>query len=598
MMKKWQTTVALLLLQSTVVYAQPETTAPVFTAAPETVATPRPGSPGPESMESLDSAPVLAAVGIPAAGNASSGSSIFGISASQVTADLQQRLQVEPQPQSLQAGTTELLQLPLVLDFYRRRGYQPAWINDAGKPSQLAEQLSQAIDDSVQDGLRPTFYNFDDFRTAMRSLKIAFAPTPRQLSDFDLLLTDTYFQLADHLVTGRLEPSQVEEYWKLKPRQIDLVGNLQQAVVKRDILASLSALSSPHAGYARLRQALSDYRQLAANGGWPAVNSTEKLELGSRGVAVQQLRARLRASGDLSGPDAVDPAYFDAILQDAVVHFQERHGLTADGVVGPNTLRTLNVPIAQRIRAMELNLERWRWLPETLGERYIEVNIPGYQLRLVEQGEDKLKARVIVGRSKRPTPIFSADMSYLVFSPYWYVPRTIMVEDKLPILRKNPYALRKQGIRIFSGNREIDPGSVNWSNVSKRSFSYSMRQDPGKYNALGDIKFMFPNQHSVYIHDTSSPRLFERDQRAFSSGCVRIDSPVELAEYLLRDTKWDRDTIVKASQRGRERRVDLQTKVPVYMLYWTSWVDSDGTVQFRDDIYDRDTALAQALFSS
>ncbi|MCB1811821.1 MAG: L,D-transpeptidase family protein, partial [Candidatus Competibacteraceae bacterium] len=222
----------------------------------------------------------------------------------------------------------------------------------------------------------------------------------------------------------------------------------------------------------------------------------------------------------------------------------------------------------------------------------------GYQLRLVEQGEDKLKARVIVGRSKRPTPIFSADMSYLVFSPYWYVPRTIMVEDKLPILRKNPYALRKQGIRIFSGNREIDPGSVNWSNVSKRSFSYSMRQDPGKYNALGDIKFMFPNQHSVYIHDTSSPRLFERDQRAFSSGCVRIDSPVELAEYLLRDTKWDRDTIVKASQRGRERRVDLQTKVPVYMLYWTSWVDSDGTVQFRDDIYDRDTALAQALFSS
>jgi len=585
MSKRWQFSVPfLMMLQLAVVHAQPVNMADHGVQA--------------ISQATRLLTPNVAAAPAAAVNTASSTSSLFGIAMTQITADLQQRLQQETPPEKLQAGTTELAQVPLLLDFYRRRAYQPAWLNDAGKPSQQAEQLLQAVNDSEQHGLRPIFYNFDSFRTALRSIKIAFAPTPRQLSDFDLLLTDTYFQLADHLLSGRLQPTEVERYWKLQPRQTDLVSNLQQALIQRDIADGLATLLSPHPGYARLRQALSEYRELALAGGWPQVATATKLELGKRGIAIQQLRQRLRASDDLTGPAAIDPNLFDETLLQAVQRFQHRHGLKEDGVVGPKTLGELNVSIAQRIREMELNLERWRWLPEQLGERYIEVNIPAYQLRVVEQGKPVLESRVVVGRSKRPTPVFSADMSYLVFSPYWYVPRTIMVEDKLPILRRSPYALRKQGIRIFSGGREIDPGSVNWSNVSKRNFSYSMRQDPGRRNALGDIKFMFPNQHSVYIHDTSSPRLFERDKRAFSSGCVRTDKPIELAEYLLQNTEWDRDTILKASKRGRERRIDLPTKIPVHLMYWTAWVDEDGLVQFREDIYQRDIALAQALFAS
>ena len=611
MKKKWWLSILLTLaLPSAVAHAQE---LPLSTNPEPSVTTPE--SPVTDS-ESLTDAPNVAAVLAPATGNISSAG--FGISTAQITADLQQRLQNEPPPEQLSAGEIALTKVPELLEFYRRRAYQPSWINDANKPSQLAEQLLDAVNTAEQNGLRPAFYNATELRDVMRSLKIAFAPTPRQLANFDLLLSDTYFTYAAHILAGRLSANQVEQYWKLEPRSMDLVSHLQGALVKRDIAASLDALSSPHPGYASLRNVLSEYREQAEAGGWPRVPEAAKLELGARGEAVKQLQARLQASGDLEAltavttpsseeagntiaatePKSPPQAVFDNTLQEAVMRFQERHGLAADGVVGPNTLAALNVPIEQRIREIELNLERFRWLPASLGERYIEVNIPAYQLKVVENDQNVLTARVIVGRDDRPTPIFTSDMSYLVFSPYWYVPRTIMVEDKLPILRKRPYSLRKQGIRIFSGSREIDPGKVRWSRVNEKNFSYSMRQDPGKHNALGGIKFMFPNQHSVYIHDTSSPNLFKRDKRAFSSGCVRVDSPVELAEYLLQSTDWNRDKIIKASNRKREQRVELPSKIPVHLLYWTAWVDADGTVQFREDIYDRDAQLAQAFFSS
>lgn len=588
------------------------------------VATPPPAQPLP--TRALPNNTLVAAMTQPQA--TKSHSSIFGISSALVTADLQQRLQNDPPPVSLRSGSVELNKVAEILEFYRRRAYQPGWLNDANKPSQLAEQLLTVIDQAEQEGLRTSFYNARNLRNELRSLKIAFAPTPRQIADFDLLLTDTYLSYADHLVSGRIQATQVEEYWKLEPRSLDIVSSLQHALVRRDIDSSLAELISPHPGYKRLRKALSDYRELAAQGGWNTIRDGSKLVIGDRSERVRQLRQRLQATeaeflaplpvattklaAETTGTDTAETTggsdtspltlfnddLFDSSLEQAVIAFQERHGLNPDGVVGPNTLSALNVPVSQRIREIEVNLERLRWLPASLGERYIEVNVPAYKLQVIENGKSVLDARVIVGRDERQTPIFTGDMSYLVFSPYWYVPRTIMVEDKLPILRKNPYALRKQGIRIFKGSREINPGKVNWWRVNENNFNYSMRQDPGKRNALGGVKFMFPNKHSVYIHDTSSPNLFERSQRAFSSGCVRIDKPVELAEYLLRDTRWDRNDIVKATSRKREKRVELSENIPVHILYWTAWVDDAGKVQFRDDIYQRDTQLAKLLYSN
>jgi murein L,D-transpeptidase YcbB/YkuD len=242
-------------------------------------------------------------------------------------------------------------------------------------------------------------------------------------------------------------------------------------------------------------------------------------------------------------------------------------------------------------------MERWRWLPENLGERHILVNIPGFEMQVIEHGQPVLRSKVVVGREDRPTPVFTGSMNHLVISPYWYVPRTIAIKDKLPILRRNPYALQRQHIRVFnSAGREVNPGRINWYNVGKRNFNYRLRQDPGPNNALGTIKFMFPNQHSVYLHDTSAPELFEEAERAYSSGCIRIAKPMELAEYLLRDDpQWNRETISSAIRQGRQRTVMLDEEIPVHLLYWTVWQDDEGLLNFREDIYQHDQSLVQAL---
>jgi murein L,D-transpeptidase YcbB/YkuD len=237
-------------------------------------------------------------------------------------------------------------------------------------------------------------------------------------------------------------------------------------------------------------------------------------------------------------------------------------------------------------------------MPDDFGSRYILVNIPSYKMQVFEENKPVLESKVVVGRQERQTPTFTANMAYLVLSPKWYVPRSIAVKDKLPQLKRNPYALARQGIRIYnSAGQQINPGAVNWSAVSARNFNYHLRQDAGPRNALGGIKFMFPNPYSIYLHDTPSRELFSRNQRTYSSGCIRISNPVELAEYLLKhDPKWNKDTIKTASTSGKQRVVQLPEEVPVYLLYWTAWVDSEGLLHFRDDIYKRDKPLVRALY--
>jgi murein L,D-transpeptidase YcbB/YkuD len=290
---------------------------------------------------------------------------------------------------------------------------------------------------------------------------------------------------------------------------------------------------------------------------------------------------------------------FDNALSEAVKRFQRRHGLLEDGVVGGRTLAALNVPVSERVRQIELNLERLRGLPESLGQRYILVNIPDFRMRVVEGDENVLDAEVIVGQPKRPTPVFSGNMSYLVMSPRWHVPYSIAVKDKLPLLRRDPYALYRQGIHIFAANgREVNPGMINWHGVSRRNFPFHLRQEPGSRNALGRIKFIFPNPHQVYLHDTPQTHLFGRSERAFSSGCVRVSKPVELAEYLLKqDPGWSRKKIVSVSEGKHERHVNLPESIPIHLLYWTAWVSEDGVVNFRRDIYGHDKGLAKVLFA-
>ena len=280
--------------------------------------------------------------------------------------------------------------------------------------------------------------------------------------------------------------------------------------------------------------------------------------------------------------------------------FQWRHGLTADGVLDAATRAELNVSAERRVEQLELNLERWRWLPQDLGRRHIIVNIAAFELEVVEDEAVVLAMRVVVGRPYQHTPVFSDTMRYLVLNPYWQVPHDIAVKEVLPRVQRDLSYLAQQKMQVFQGwgpeAEEIDPATVDWSAITPASFPFRLRQDPGPINALGRIKFMFPNKFNVYLHDTPARPLFDETRRDFSHGCIRIQKPIELALYLLRkDPHWNRETLLRALDEVVDRSVPLPEPIPIHLLYWTAWADEDGTIQFRRDIYGRDAPLLEAL---
>jgi murein L,D-transpeptidase YcbB/YkuD len=373
---------------------------------------------------------------------------------------------------------------------------------------------------------------------------------------------------------------------------------LQEALAENRIEEALNELRPPQYGYHRLRQVLNRYREIAAAGGWPIISPGPKLEKGSGDPRVSILRDRLMKSGYLD--DSAGGSTFDEGMEKGVIRFQNNHGLAPDGVVGPDTLEALNVSIEDRIRQIELNLERWRWLPYDLGNPHILINMADFHLEVIENVQKVMAMRTIVGKGYRRTPVFSDKMTYLVLNPFWHVPPGIAVKDKLPLIKKDPHYLAKQNMRVFQGwgadAREVDPAQINWTEISERNFNYRLRQDPGPQNALGRVKFMFPNRFNVYIHDTPSRALFKRNQRTFSSGCIRIEKPIDLAEYVLKgDPKWTREAILMAFEKSIEQTVKLSRPIYVHLLYWTAFVNDDGALEFRTDIYGRDRKLDNAL---
>jgi murein L,D-transpeptidase YcbB/YkuD len=345
--------------------------------------------------------------------------------------------------------------------------------------------------------------------------------------------------------------------------------------------------------YLKLESALAQYRSLQRSCGWPAVPDGPSMRKGDSGPRVATLRNRLSISGDLEEVNQQDSDLFDDELDLAVRRFQERHGRTVDGIVGSNTLTDLNVSVEQRVRQIELNLERWRQVPRNLGERYIMVNTASFQLEFVENNQRLMKMRVVAGRRSRSTPEVSSQLTYLVINPYWHIPHGIAKRDILPKIQEDPDYLVRQRILVFenweSDAPKIDAQSVEWSEVTERSFAFKLRQEPGPRNALGRIKFAFPNQFSVYLHGTPAQGLFRKAQRDFSSGCVRIEKPIELASLLLaNEPGWTRKRLINTIRAGKTQVVRLSEKVPVHLSYWTAWVDENGTTHFRDDIYGRD----------
>jgi murein L,D-transpeptidase YcbB/YkuD len=319
--------------------------------------------------------------------------------------------------------------------------------------------------------------------------------------------------------------------------------------------------------------------------------------MGDRDAAVPRLRERLareNADGPVGSGDL-----FDAPLEAAVRHFQARHGLDVDGAIGRRTRAALDTPVAARIAQLSANLERRRWLGEAPGARQVRVNVAAFTLDAIDGPDVALRMRVVVGKPFRPSPEFSDRIRYLVLNPYWEVPPTLAAQDKLPLIRRDPGYLAREHLRVLQGwgdkAREIDPASVDWRRV-RTPLPYRLRQDPGPWNALGRIKFMFPNGFDVYLHDTPSRELFAQAERSFSSGCIRLQQPLALAAWLLAgNPKWTPEQLQAALDSGQTQTVSLREPVPVYLLYWTAWVAADGEVQFRRAIDDRDGPLAAVL---
>jgi murein L,D-transpeptidase YcbB/YkuD len=323
--------------------------------------------------------------------------------------------------------------------------------------------------------------------------------------------------------------------------------------------------------------------------------------LGDRDKRISAVNDRLVFWGDKpKAPKPLIPELFDPELEKVIRRFQIRHGIESDGILGKKTLAALNFSASDRLSQIEINMERWRWIPHHMGTQYVLVNTADFSLQLVAGLETLMEMRVVVGRPEQLTPVLSGEINYVVINPYWHVPHSIAVRDILPKLRKNPAYLREQHITVLEGwsnnAAEISPDSVDWKNISDHSFRYKLRQEPGPKNSLGRIKFMFPNKFGVYLHDTPSRGLFKRAKRGFSSGCIRIEKPMDLAAYLLRDKPgWNYDAIQAQIESGETRAIPVHPTMPVHLLYWTAWVDENHIVQFREDIYNRDNGLKSAL---
>lgn len=328
-------------------------------------------------------------------------------------------------------------------------------------------------------------------------------------------------------------------------------------------------------------EALAKLADIARKGGWPVIGNGFNLQNGMRHRRVYALRQRLMLSGDYDPLDINSEKLFDEKLADAVLRFQLRHGLEVDGIVGPKTLAAMNVPVESRLRQIKANMERWRWIPHNLGRRHILVNIADFTLKVYENSQKVLESRVVVGKPHRSTPVFSDSVEYLVLNPYWYLPETIIVEDVAPNMIANPDYLARKRIKVFAvgsnEKQELDTAAIDWAGISKENLPYKLRQEPGPLNALGRVKIMFPNKFSIYLHDTPRQELFQKTSRDFSSGCIRVENPVELVSYLLgNDPLWSVENILASMESGEGQGVTLPEQIPIHILYWTAWADEEG----------------------
>ena len=538
---------------------------------------------------------------------AARGNSIDGLP-SNVAAQLQKRLTWTGVPFRV-AVSREMIRAEYVLPrFYKQRGYRTAWLGDSG-PLPVVQQLVHAIRASEDDGLAPATFHLEAIQTLLEDIarrqQLGMVLSSDLLVDLELLLSDAFLTLGRQLQLGKIKPKLPGYEWFIpQTDRRDLLVVFESALESGQIAKNLQEQLPAQGGYTRLRTALAEYRRIAAAGGWPVVTPGPTLHKGDRDKRVALLRERLAISGELpaAAKTVADARLFDEPLEAAFKRFQRMHGLAEDGLLGASAIPALNVSVQKRIRQIALNMERWRWLPRELGRRYLAVNIANFSLRIVEDDHTVLTMPVVVGTQYRHTPVFSGVMKYVILNPSWYVPKKLAVEDVLPKMKKDPEYLEKHGFSVLrkkAGGKwvEVEPGEIDWNSLNDENFDLTLRQDSGPTNALGRVKFIFDNPFNVYLHDTPAKELFKKRIRTFSSGCIRLGRPLDLVKYL-----FPADSSVEtwaASPAGEadaeEKKLLLPNPIPVHILYETAWVDGQGELNFRPDLYGRDELLDQYL---
>ncbi len=482
------------------------------------------------------------------------------------------------------AGRT--IQYPAVIrNFYTSRDFTPLWTGTRANRLR-GRSLLQAIGESAHHGLDPSRYH-------ITAIENSFSTGDRATAE--LLMTDAFLLQARHRADGILDPEEVAPEWYALQPTTEIAPHLASVARGADPTEALDALWPEEPAYWRLLVAKGALKAAKVRGRHIVIPAGPALRPGVTDPRVPLLRQRLALP-------ASDETLYDHRMADAVSAYQETMGLQPDGLAGSKTLEALNTTPEQRLRQIDANLERWRWLPARLPADHILVNVPAFQLSAIRDGKAELNMPVVVGKPLRPTPAFWQDLKYLVFNPYWEIPETIAVEDKLPELRRDPSRLAGQGVEAarWGSDQMVPVDQIDWRSVATKPFPYRLRQLPGPHNPLGRIKFMLPNDQAVYLHDTPDRSLFERCERGFSSGCVRVANAQRLAEWVLQfqAEAWDSTRIETQITSGETRTLALDAPIPVFIVYFTSYVDAEGTLRFQRDLYGADPPIMKALNAS
>ena len=480
---------------------------------------------------------------------------------------------------------------------YSIRQFAPLWLNYSKDYRQICEVALQQMQSANLHGLNPSDYKSEEIRIMLSDILTKKKVDSERYKELELTLTAHYLLFNYDLNKGRVNPYKISKNWFLTEKNIYLSESLAGLSSSRDLQKHFESIVPKAENYELLTRQLAYYRDLQKKNGWQQIRdwpSKHVIEPESSDAFVPIIRRRLALTevNILKDKMPVDSLKYDSDLISAVRQFQHRHGLVTDGRIGAHTVEMINISTDTRIEQIILNLERLRWLPSDLGKDYLIVNLPEYKLHIYKNRKLDLDMRVIVGKKTTSTPIFKDTLKYLVFSPTWTVPMSIKSVEMLSRLQTNSSYYSNRDFKFYNGwnlNDEVDPKTIDWSQYSENNFPFTAVQQPGPSNALGLVKFIMPNDLSIYLHDTPTDYLFERNERAFSHGCIRVEKPDVLAEYLLKPHKgWDMDAVHEAMQSDEPIRVDFKEDLPVYLVYLTSFVDELGLINFRDDIYGYD----------